>query len=171
VFAGIALNNFNKRCERIEMTNIAQTVNVLQAMILTDGPDILLTPTYHVYNMYKIHQDAELLPTELTSADYTFQNQSIPALNVSASRAQSGAIHVTLVNADPNNAATVTAELRGATPRRVTGEVLTAPAVNSHNTFENKELVKPAPFTNVKLQGSTLAMTLPSKSVVMLEIQ
>ena len=171
VFAGLVLNNFNKRCERVQMTNIAQTVNVLQAMILTDGPDMLLTPTYHIYYMYKVHHDAERLPIKLKTVDYTFEGQSMEALNASASRDDQGIIHISVVNVDPHNSQKLTTEIRGTKPKQVSGLVLTASDMTAHNTFEKKEVVKPSKFDDVGISTNTVTATIPSKSVVVLEIR
>ena len=102
--AGLTLNIFNNHCDRVQMANIAQTVNVLQAMILTDRRKMMLTPTYHVFEMYKVHHDATLLPTELAGPEYAFEDGKVPALNVSASRDGAGKVHVSLGNLDPHNA-------------------------------------------------------------------
>jgi alpha-N-arabinofuranosidase len=110
--AGLTLNIFNNHAQRVKMANIAQTVNVLQAMILTDGPKMLLTPTYYVYLLYKVHHDATLLPTALTGPEYAFEKDKVPALNVSASRDSSFKVHVSLVNIDPHNAVEVKALCR-----------------------------------------------------------
>ncbi|MFC1551163.1 alpha-N-arabinofuranosidase [Candidatus Latescibacterota bacterium] len=187
VFAGVVLNIFNKHADRVQMANIAQTVNVLQAMILTDGADMLLTPTYHTFELYTVHHDAELLETNMTCGRYNAPEgvpappptrgrrggggQSIPTLSASASRDESGAIHITVCNVDPSNAAPLTIDLRGATAKTVTGRVVTAPAINSYNTFENKEVVKPAAFTGASIKNGTVTATLPARSVVMLEIK
>ena len=114
--AGVTLNIFNRHCDRVRMANIAQTVNVLQAMILTDKEKMLLTPTYHVFEMYSVHHDATLLPSDLTCEDYQLGEQTIPALNVSASRDKAGKIHVTLCNLDPNTAKDVQCKLVGVRP-------------------------------------------------------
>ncbi len=169
--AGLTLNIFNNHCERVKMANIAQTVNVLQAMILTDGPKMLLTPTYYVYFLYTPHHDATLLPTELTGPDYAFESDKLPALNVSASRDQSGKIHVSLVNIDPHNTLEVTSQLQGATPKRISGQVLTAGEITAHNTFEKPGVVEPAPFRDAKVTDGGFTATLPAKSVVVLEIE
>jgi hypothetical protein len=108
------------------MANIAQTINVLQAMLLTDGEKMIRTPTYHVFAMYTVHHDATLLPTELTGPDYALGGDTIPGLSVSASRDAAGVIHVSLANLHPAQPVVVAAELRGARPRRITGRVLTA---------------------------------------------
>jgi alpha-N-arabinofuranosidase len=169
--AGVTLNIFNRHCDRVRMANIAQTVNVLQAMILTDKARMLLTPTYHVFEMYTVHHDATLLPADLTCADYRFGQEKIPALNVSASRDRSGKIHVTLCNLDPNAPAELSCELKGARPKGISGRVLTAAAIQAHNTFESPEAVKPAQFQGSKLTADGLTATLPAKSVVVLELE
>ena len=124
--AGCTLNIFNHHCDRVRMANIAQTVNVLQAMILTDKEKMLLTPTYHVFEMYTVHHDATLLPTDLQTADCPSGSGKMPQLNVSASQDKAGKIHVTLCNLDPNAPAEVTCELEGAKARKLSGRVLTA---------------------------------------------
>jgi len=171
VSAGIFLNAFNEHCHRVKMANIAQTVNVLQAMILTKGEKMILTPTYHVFEMYKVHHDATLLPVELQSNEYQFGNDKIPALNVSASKDSSGRIHISLCNLDPSNAAEVRCALEGAEPKGMFGRVLTAEDMTAHNTFENPQVVKPAIFSDFKLEGNMFTTTLPAKSVVVLAIE
>jgi alpha-N-arabinofuranosidase len=169
--AGINLNIFNNHCDRVRMANIAQTINVLQAVILTQDDKMVLTPTYHVYDMYKVHQDATLLPLDLKSAEYSFEKDRIPAVSMSASKDKAGRIHVTLCNLDPQNTNTVTVDLRGARPAKVTGRILTADAMNTHNTFEKPDAVKPADFSGARLTGNGFEVRLPSKSVVVLELQ
>jgi alpha-N-arabinofuranosidase len=170
--AGLALNHMNQRCRRIKMANIAQTVNVLQAMVLTEGEKMILTPTYHVFEMYKVHQDATLLPLELdTDFDYEFDSEKLQAVSASASRDAEGALHVSLVNIHPLQAADVFIEIRGQEVSSVTGRILTAPELNSHNTFEKPDLVKPEPFEGAKLSKQRLAMKMPAKSIVVLEIK
>ena len=181
--AGVTLNILNNHCDRVKMANIAQTVNVLQAMILTKGEKMVLTPTYHVFEMYKIHHDALMLPVDLKCKDYRFGDEKIPALNVSASKDKSGRIHISLCNLDPKNPAEIVCKFQGtrpASPPEVgriepavsrSGRVLTADAMAAHNTFDNPEAVRPAAFYEYKLRGDTLRVTLPSKSVVVLEIK
>jgi len=171
VSAGIFLNAFNEHCYRVRMANIAQTINVLQAMILTKDEKMILTPTYHVFEMYKVHHDATLLPIELQCRDYQFGGETIPALNVSASKDKSGNIHISLCNLDPKNSARLVCELQGTEAKKISGRVLTADAMTAHNTFENPQVVKPATFNNFKLEGNILTATLPTKSVVVLEIE
>ena len=169
--AGLTLNIFNRHCDRVRMANIAQTINVLQAMILTDKEKMLLTPTYHVFEMYVPHHDATWLPDELTCADYAMGPDKIPSVNASASRDGSGKIHVTLCNLDPNRPAPIDCELRGTKASRISGRVLTAPEITAHNTFDQPSRVKPAPFEDAKPSEKGFSATLPPKSVVVIEIE
>jgi len=169
--AGETLNIFNQHCDRVRMANIAQMINVLQAMILTDKEKMLLTPTYHVFEMYTVHHDATLLPTELTCADYESGQNKIPALNVSASRDKAGKMHVSLCNLNPNAAAEVNCTLSGVQPKTISGRVLTAETMQAHNTFADPDVVKPAGFSACKLTGDGFTTTLPARSVVVLEVE
>jgi alpha-N-arabinofuranosidase len=168
--AGINFNIFHQHCDRVAMANIAQMVNVLQAMILTDKEKMILTPTYHVFEMYKVHQDATYLPVEIHTPDYQYGTNTVPSIHASASRDKSGRIHLSLVNLDPHRTEQVTAQLAGATAKNVNGRVLTAPVMDAHNTFENPDAVKPAVFSTFTLKDEELSLTLPAKSVVVLEI-
>ena len=168
--AGVSLNIFNQHADRVRMANIAQTINVLQAMLLTDGPKMVRTPTFHVYQMYTPHHDATLLPSELTCAEYACGDEKMPGLNASASRDKAGKIHITLCNLDPNKSASLTVELKGSKAKPVNGRVLTSEAMQDHNTFEHTDTVKPAPFDGYKATGNGLTVKLPSKSVVVIEL-
>jgi alpha-N-arabinofuranosidase len=168
--AAINLNIFNTHASRVKMANIAQTVNVLQALILTNEEKMILTPTYHVFDLLKVHQDATLLPSNLTSIDYTYEGSSVPALNASVSRDSDGRIHISICNLDPNQDLSITCELPGISPTHVTGQVITAPKITSHNTFENPDVVTPEIYDGAKINGDEVVLTLPSKSVVVLEI-
>lgn len=171
VVAGLNLNIFNNHSDRVRMANIAQMVNVLQAMVLTDGERMLLTPTYHVFEMYKVHQGATLIPVELVAPVYTRGQSSVPSLQASASRDKSGALHISIVNLDPNRAAQVSMRVEGATHANITGRVLTAEAMNATNTFERPDAVRPAPFKDFRAEGGAITLSLPSKSVVVLELR
>ena len=154
-----------------DRANIAQMINVLQAMILTDKEKMLLTPTYHVFEMYTAHHDAKLLPTELQCADYQSGTDKIPQLNVSASRDNSGKIHVTLCNLNPNEPAEIACDLQGAKAQKLSGRMLAAPEITAHNTFAQPETVKPSVFSAFKTTTEGFTAPLPSKSVVALEIE
>jgi alpha-N-arabinofuranosidase len=169
--AGVTLNIFNQHCDRVKMAAIAQLANVLQAMILTDKKKMIVTPSYYVFEMFVPHHDAMLLPSELQSADYAFNSQKIPAVSASASRDKSGKIHVTLCNLNPNQSAEVAVDLQGAKAQKISGKVLTAPEMNAHNTFDHPDAIKPVDFSAFKMTDAGFTVTLPSKSVVALEVE
>jgi len=170
--AALSLNHFNDRCSRIKMANIAQTVNVLQAMILTEEEKMLLTPTYHVFEMYKVHQDATMLPLDLDSdLSYEFGENSLPAISASASRDASGTLHISLVNINPDKEGEVNIEIRGDKVSGVSGRLLTAGELSSYNSFENPEVVKPREFKGARLNKQKLSLTLPAKSILVLEVK
>jgi alpha-N-arabinofuranosidase len=171
IVAGVNLNIFNAHCDRVKMANIAQTVNVLQAVILTEGEKMTLTPTYWVFYLYKVHQDAALLPVSLTCDKYERDGKKIDAVSVSASKDTTGKIHLTLVNIDPNKAQAIETELRGVTAKKVSGKILTSGKINDYNSFENPHAVTVKEFKNAKLSAGKLSVSLPAKSVVMLEIE
>jgi alpha-N-arabinofuranosidase len=171
VTAGMTLNILNVHCDRVQMANIAQTINVLQSLILTKDEKMVLTPTYHVFDMYKVHQDATLLPSQISCAKYELDKDSIPAISASASQDKDGKIHISLCNLDPNKSQRINCELRVFSPNSVTGSILTSDDMTAHNTFEKPETLKPAEFKDVKIEGGSLKTVLPPKSVVLLEIR
>ena len=171
IVAGINLNIFNTHCDRVKIANIAQTVNVLQSVILTDKEKMALTPTYWVFWLYKVHQDATLLPVSFSCNQYENDGKKIDAVSVSASKDANGKIHITLVNVDPNKAQTVDCELRGFTAKKVTGKALTSEKINDYNTFEKPNTVSVKDFNDAKLSKESISVQLPAKSVVMLEIE
>jgi alpha-L-arabinofuranosidase len=168
--AGIALNILNHHCDRVYMANIAQTVNVLQAMVLTEGAKMVLTPTYHVFEMYKKHQDATLLPHTLQCSPYRNGKKAVPAVSASCSRSDDGTVNVSLCNLDPEHAVDLACEIHGLKPTRVAGRILTADTITRRNTYDEPAAVKPAPFDGIKFKGGTLWIDLPARSVVTLEI-
>lgn len=171
ITAAIHLNIFNSHADRVKVANLAQMVNVLQAVILTKDDKMVLTPTYHVFKMFKVHQEANLLKTDLRCEDYTSGNRKIPAITASASVDKEGKVHITMANLNPSKEITVTCPIVGAAIRTVNGEVLTAPEMNAMNTFEQPDNIKPAPFSGYKLKENTLTVTLPAKSVVAIELK
>ena len=167
--AGINFNIFNNNAERIHMANIAQTVNVLQAVILTDGPQMLLTPTYHVFDMYKVHQDAVKLPVFTESETV----RDIKKISASASVDSENRIHISITNADPVKETQVQIELRGCTlssSADVKGKIITSGKIQDHNTFEKPDTVILSDFSGAKISGSFLNVELPPRSVVTLEL-
>jgi len=174
IVAGINLNIFNQHSDRVQMANIAQMVNVLQSMILTNKEKMILTPTYHVFEMYKVHQGATLIPLDVTAPEYTYSGTSsgasVPSVHASASRDKAGKLHISIVNLDPNRSARISIRITGPAAANVTGRILTAPAMNTVNTFDNPDAVSPAPLRDLKVQSNQVGLTLPSKSVVVLEM-
>lgn len=171
IIAASTLNIFNNHADRVKLASLAQTVNVLQALILTNKEKMLLTPTYHVFDLYKVHQDATLLPVKFFSPDYAVGAEKIPAVNASASKDSTGAIHISLVNADAHKAIKINAAMPGLTVKTVTGQVLTSATFTDINTFENPNKIKTAAFTDFKAGAESLSVTLPPLSVVVLEIK
>ena len=169
--AGTTLNIFNNHCDRVRGANLAQAVNVLQALVLTNKEKMLLTPTYHVFDLYQVHQDAQYLPLQFTSPDYELDGQKLPALNASASKDASGAVHISLVNLDTKKTLKLETALAGVNWKTVSGRILTSPKVNDYNTFEAPNKVKLASFGGAKKRGGNLAVELPPQSVVVLELK
>lgn len=171
MIAGLTLNIFNNHADRVRMANLAQTINVLQAVILTKEDKMILTPTYHVMEMYNVHQDAMLLPITLRSTDFIFGNEKLPAVSASASRDKAGVVHISLANIDISKPQTVTVRLAGIKAKVVNGRILSSQKVQDHNTFENPDKVVPKNFTDASLKGDVLTVKLPAASVVVLEVK
>lgn len=169
--AGMTLNIFNNHADRVKMANIAQTVNVLQAVILTTEDDMILTPTYHTFDLYKPHMDATLLPTYLESPSYQFEEESQQALSVSASRSEDGMVNITLVNIDPENSINIDCSLIGLDAKTGTGKIITSNKINDYNTFDNPEAVKITEFKDFKINKEKLITTLPAKAVVLIQVK
>ena len=171
MIAGLTLNIFNNHCDRVKMANLAQCINVLQAVILTNEEKIILTPTYHVMEMYNVHQDAALLPLEITSNDYTLGNKKLKAVSASASKDKNGVIHISLVNIDAKNVQEVSVDLSGLPVKSVTGRILQSGKLQDYNSFDNPEKIKPVVFNDANLSGTDLKVKLPAFSVVVLELK
>jgi alpha-L-arabinofuranosidase len=171
LIAGTTLNIFNNHCDRVRMANLAQTINVLQALILTKGEKMILTPTYHVFDLYKVHMDAKKLNINFSSPDYISDGKKIPALNISASKDSNNVIHITLVNIDPVNKISLRSFLNGTNWTAVKGQILTSKNITDINSFENPDNIKISAFTGAKKDKTDLTIELPAKSIVMLEIK
>lgn len=168
MIAGATLNIFNNHSERVKMANIAQTVNVLQAVVLTEGEKMILTPTYHVFKMYTVHHDAQLLPVDFNSPEYTFEGKSLPAISVSASKNEAGNIHLSLVNIDAKKEHKVEIDLEGLNVESMTGQILKSKKIQDHNTFDDPEKINITDFKSFKLRKGKLEVSLPPFSVVVL---
>ncbi|MDQ8755190.1 alpha-L-arabinofuranosidase C-terminal domain-containing protein [Sphingosinicella sp. LHD-64] len=168
--AALSLNIFHRHTDRVRMTNIAQMVNVLQAMILTDGPRMLLTPTYHVFEMYVPFQGATPLAATVEAPEYRFGDISLPRVDVSAARDTSGRLHLALVNLDPNRPARVVTNVTGMTVRGARGRLLTGPALDTHNSFDQPDRIQPAAYSG-RVEGGRLVLDLPAKSVAVVAVE
>ena len=171
MIAGVTLNIFNNHSDRVRMANLAQTVNVLQAVILTNKEKMILTPTYHVMEMYNVHQDATMIPLELKTNDYVFGNDQLPAVSVSASKDKNGVTHISFVNIDASKTQTISIDIRGVKFNAVSGRILTSKKLQDYNSFEQSTKIQPAVFNDAKLTGNLLQVQLPPFSVVVLTLK
>jgi alpha-L-arabinofuranosidase len=163
--AALTFDVFHRHTDRVRMANVAQMVNVLQAVILTDGPRMLLTPTYHAFDLYRPFQGATPLKTTLSTPRYAQGDVDLPAVDVSAARGADGATTIALVNLDPAHAARVVTNL----DRAATGRLLTAPEMDAHNTFEHPAAIAPVPYAAGLVDGR-LTFDLPAKSIVVVSV-
>jgi alpha-N-arabinofuranosidase len=168
--AALNFHVFHNHAKRVQMANIAQMVNVLQAMILTDGPRMTLTPTYHAFQMYIPFQGATQLPAEVQAPQYALDAVNVPAVSVTAARDTSGKLQLGLVNLDPKREAVVSATVTGAQVSSASGRVLTAKTMDAHNTMDAPEAVKPSAISSKK-SGGKLVLRLPPKSVTVVELR
>jgi len=171
VLAGATLNIFNNHCDRVKMANLAQIINVLQAVILTKEEKLVLTPTYHVMEMYNVHQDAMMLPLEVTSNKYILGKDTLTAIWASASKDKNGATHISLVNVNAKQAQSVSININGASYKTVTGRILTSDKMQNYNSFENPNKIVPVTYNGAQLNGSKLNLNIPPYSVVVLELK
>jgi len=171
ITAAIHLNIFNQHAERVKVANLAQVVNVLQSVILTKEDKMALTPTYHVFRMFRVHQEAQLLNTDLRCEDYVMGERGIPAISASASIDKEGKVHISIANLNPGKEIELTCPVIGDTFKTATGEVLTSKEMNAFNSFEKPETVKPASFSGYKFKEGILTVAMPPKSVVVLELK
>ena len=168
--AALNLNIFNKHCDRVHMANIAQLVNVLQAMILTEGPDMILTPTYFVFKLFKDHQENKLLDSHLLALDFAEGEFTLPSIQESCSIAPDGTVHVTLVNPSLDEIQELDIQTQGLSPRHVVGRMITG-NMDDHNTFDQPDAVEDQPFVSFTVKPDGLTAALPPCSVVHLAIK
>ena len=168
--AALNLNIFNKHCDRVRMANIAQLVNVLQAMILTEGPRMLLTPSYFVFKLFKAHQENELLDSHMLTGEIEAEGVKLPAVQESCSLDSEGAVHITLVNPGLKDTQVVTIETNGLHPSHVVGRMLSGP-MDGHNTFDDPDQIADQPFVSFTTTRHGLIATLPPCSVVHLAVK
>jgi alpha-L-arabinofuranosidase len=171
VTAALYLNIFNNHARRVKMANIAQIVNVLQSMLLTKGDEIVKTPTFYIFKMYKVHQNATLIPLELKCQDYTYDGMTLPSISSSASKDSVGKIHISIGNIDPDRNRNVEVEFRGSKHlTTVKGGIITSKNMNDYNDFDKPEIVGIKEFSDFHLQNNVLILNLPAKAVVTIEL-
>lgn len=165
--AALTLNIFHRHTDRVKMANIAQMVNVLQAMILTQKNQMILTPTYHVFEMYLPFRGAIPYAAEASGRPYEVGGHELPTVDVSAAKGKDGKLYMALVNLDPSRAANVVTNLTG----HASGRILTGPHMDTHNTFDAPETIQPMPFSGTYQSEGKVAFALPAKSIVVVEIE
>jgi alpha-L-arabinofuranosidase len=182
LIAAVSFHIFHKHADRVRMANIAQTVNVLQSVLLTDGAKMVATPTYHVFEMFAVHQGAQALAIDVKSETWEFGGKSLPRVSASASKNDKGTVHISLANLDPESTAAIEIDLRGfdsrgasgvnrgAEHQSVQGRVLTSAKMDDHNDFAHPETVSPKDFKDFTIEGGMLRATLPARSVIVLAI-
>ncbi len=168
--AGINLNIFNNHCNRVKMAAVAQAINVLQSVILTNGNAMVLTPTYHVFNMYKVHQDAVLIPAVVKTDSITVQKSRIPALSVSSSIDKNGKIHITICNLSATTDKKLACRIGSFKVESVSGQILTSDRLDAHNTFEQPTNIEPQSFAGFKAKDHSVDVDVPQHSIVALEL-
>ncbi|MFI1744639.1 alpha-N-arabinofuranosidase [Thalassobellus sediminis] len=169
VLAGVTLNIFNNHADRVRMANLAQTVNVLQAVILTDKAKMILTPTYYVMQMYAVHQDAKLLPLIFESPMYNYSGKSLPAISVSASKDANEFIHISLVNIDANKENIIEIDLKEFSIKNVSASIISSKKLQDYNSFDNPENIQPTNYKGFKIKNGKLHVVVPPFSVIVLE--
>jgi alpha-N-arabinofuranosidase len=169
--ASLNFDIFARHTDRLRGANIAQMVNVLQSLLLTDGGRMVKTPTYWVFDMYKDYQDATVLTVDVDARTYSKNGFSLKTISASAVRDAAGIVHIGLTNVDPNRGDTVRVKLDGLNVTTVSGRILTANAMDAHNSFASPDIVKPEPFAGARIDQQTLTVSLPPKSIVMLDLR
>jgi alpha-N-arabinofuranosidase len=168
--AALGLNIFARHADRVRMANIAQMINVLQAMILTDKDKMVLTPTYHVFNMYVPFQDATIVPLTFDAGAYTTNGVTLPRVDAVAAKDKTGKVWIAVTNIDAKSPATFSVSLAGMKAAKASGRTLSAPKVDSVNTFDAPNTVAPKPLS-AKVTGGKLTVTVAPASVTVLGLE
>lgn len=168
--AAVNFNIFHRHADRVRMANVAQMVNVLQAMILTDGPRMVLTPTYHAFALFQPFQGATSLPITVQSPEYVAGSVTLSMIDATAARGLDGRTYVALVNLDPHRSANLTIGLVGGSARSVSGRILTAGVMDAHNTFDAADVIKPEAYLGARIASGGVTAQLPAMSIVILSL-
>jgi alpha-N-arabinofuranosidase len=170
ILAALNLNIFARHADRVRMANIAQMINVLQAMILTDKEKMVLTPTYYVFKMYVPFQDSTFVPVTFNAGTYTHDNITLPRVDAIAAKDTNGKLWLAVTNLDPNQRIEIEAGVEGVTAKSAAGQTLTAPKVDSVNSFDAPNTVVPK-STVAKVQGGKISLQLEPKSVTVISVE
>jgi alpha-N-arabinofuranosidase len=170
VLAALNLNIFARHADRVRMANIAQMMNVLQSMIMTENEKMVLTPTYYVFKMYVPFQDATFVPVTFDAGTYKHDNIALPRVDAIAAKDRAGKLWLEVTNVDPNESIEIDLKVAAITAKSAVGETLTAPKVDSVNTFDAPNAVAPKPVS-AKMQGGRLTLQLEPKSITVVSIE
>jgi alpha-N-arabinofuranosidase len=170
ILAALNLNIFARHADRVRGANIAQMVNVLQAMIITDKEKMVLTPTYYVYKLYVPFQDATFVPVAFEAGAYTRGDITLPRVDAIAAKDTNGKLWLAVTNLDPNRPVEIETSLAGINAKSAAGETLTAPKVDSVNTFGAPNTVVPKPVS-AKVETGKLILKLEPKSVTVVRVE
>jgi len=171
VLAAVNFNIFHRHADRVRLTAVAQTVNVLQAMILTKGDQMVLTPTYYAYKLYVPFQDSTEIPLDVTAPTFTQGDKTLPAFNASAAKGKDGKTYIAVANMDPEDEVDLSIDLGTLKAKAVSGQVLTAAKMDALNAFGQAPAVAPVVFKGAKLAGGKLVLNVPAKSVVVVSVE
>lgn len=165
--AALSFNIFHRHTDRIKMANIAQMINVLQAVILTDGEKMILTPTYHAFDMYRPFMEATPFPVSVSQAQYRHGDITLPLIDVSAARGKDGKMVLAIVNTDPNRAVTVRTNVAG---KSATGKILVSDRMDAHNSFDNPAALTPQAFRG-SFENGRAVFRMPAMGVAVVTVE
>ncbi|OQB70470.1 MAG: Intracellular exo-alpha-L-arabinofuranosidase 2 [Bacteroidetes bacterium ADurb.Bin139] len=169
--AALSLMVFHKHADRVKMANIAQLANVLQAMVLTKEDKMVLTPTYHVFEMFKVHQGASFLPLDVKAPDIVTPDKCvIQAVYATATVNQQGVTHISLANICLDKSCEVTINLKGTRVKDPSGRILTSQQITDYNDFDHPLTVMPVTYSGMKYGKDILTLNIPARSIVTLEL-
>ena len=171
VIAGLSLNIFNNHADRVRMANIAQMVNVIQSLILTRGKEMVVTPTWHVFDLYKVHQGATQIPVDVDTPDYVQGTTRLPTISASASRDAAGKLHLSIVNLDPDKPAPIDVVANGLSGRRAQASAITADRIDRKVEFGQPDPFLPTPVRGIAINGDRVTLTVPARSVTMVTVE
>jgi alpha-N-arabinofuranosidase len=164
--AALTLNAFQRHTDRVRIANNSMLINTLHALILTDGPRMVVTPVYHVFMMYKPFKNAVPYPVRLATPTYNYQGASMPMLDVTAARGEDGRVYLAIANVDPHHGARLTTNLRGP----ASGSLLTGATMDAHNDFGSPNNISPKPFSGSSDTSGNLVLDIPAKAIVVISV-